>query len=442
MQRLLDPNEAAKISERLHDNALFQACLNVWPERQEEIVSVIARSEDIFCEAAWLMDKLIDANEDIDVVSLVQGLWSTVSLDISRWNSNGVSLPDRYLITSTVFRLVATSFSLHSDSRYCDTLRDALLNVIDEKRPKPANLHEHQQQERQQQELFEAIIPCSAILNEWVNEYIDNTNLWLTEEIDLALNPPLKNERRKTESRKVDKKSNLDYSRYSFRLNVNDKKLENLYVLLSKRDDKGNRFIDGDLMKNNDVDDEIMSNVKAIKDESMRNTAINKYLFNQVFSGQETDVRIVWTSDANKLWYFFNTLYNYMVEIERGGEKVVVRLLEKSGAGPGMFEIVRSRFMNGKKRKVLDERTGKMIETSEPIEYEENAFNKYSKANSPHDTSILDAIINKIAPPRVMNDKEAIDEETDPWKYGIKIPKEPIGLEGDFHDTSHKGKYE
>ena len=233
-----------------------------------------------------------------------------------------------------------------------------------------------------------------------------------------------------------------DYSRYSFRLNVIAKRLETLYVMLSKRDDKGKRLIDGELMKYNEVDEEVLSNVDTIKDESIRKTAINKYLFNQVFSGQETDVCIVWTSDANKLWYFINTLYNYMVEIEREGGKEVVRLLEKSGSGPGLFEIVRSRFMNGKERKVLDERTGKMVETSEPIEYEENAFNKYSKANSPRDTSVLDAIIDKIAPPRFMSDKEAIDEETNPWKYGIKTPKESVALDGDLHDTSHKGKYE
>ena len=142
------------------------------------------------------------------------------------------------------------------------------------------------------------------------------------------------------------------------------------------------------------------------------------------------------------LWYFIYTLNNYKVEIGREGEKRVVRLLEKSGVGPGLFEIVRSRFMNGKKRKEFDERTCKMVETSEPIEYKKNAFSKYSKANSPHDTSVVDAIIDKIAPPRVMSDKESIDEETDPWKYGIKTPKNSTELGGNFHDTNHKGKYE
>lgn len=205
MQRLLNPNEAARISERLHDNALFITCQRVWPGRQEYITSVMVRAEDVFFEVAWLVDELIDAERDTDINTLIRGLWSTVILDIGHW-ANNVSIPDRYLTASTVFRIVSTAFSLHWQSHYCDILRNALLMIVDEKRPEPASLHEHQQQERQQQELLEAIIPCSAILKDWVNEYIDTPDYWLTDEIDNALNPPQNITNRRTESRKADKK--------------------------------------------------------------------------------------------------------------------------------------------------------------------------------------------------------------------------------------------
>lgn len=204
MQRLLNPSEAALIDERLHDNALLQACKKVWPGRQDVIVSLMARSEDIFCESAWLMDELVDA-KDVDVINLAYGLWSNVVSDTGQWN-NGISMADRYLIVSTIFCLVATSFSLHWHSYYCDTLRDALLTVVDEKRPSPRDLHDYQQLERQQQELLEAIIPCSQMLSEWVNEYLDNPESWLTEEIDMALNPKPVIKLGKQESRKADRK--------------------------------------------------------------------------------------------------------------------------------------------------------------------------------------------------------------------------------------------
>ena len=442
MQRLLHENEVAKIRKQLSDNALLFACQHIWPKMQEEIVSVKPCPEDIFCEAAWLMDELINADEVTNVKGLIEDLWSKAVSDIMNWTEKSIPLTERHLILSTIFRLVAITFSLHYHSHYCDTLRDVLLEVIEERRQPPKDLPEMRQLETQQERLEGAIISCADLLNEWVNEYIDNPKSWLTYKIDAVLTSQPKDKSGKTEKHNAAQKSDSDYSRYSFLLNVNDKQLENLYVMLSKRDDEGKRFIDGDLMKTNEVDEEILSNVQSIKDENIRNTYINKYLFNQVFSGQETDVRIVWTSNVNQLWYFINTLYNYKIEITRDGKKDVILLLEKGKDGPGIWQMVCSRFLNGKPRKVLDEMTGKKVDTPEPIEFKVKDFYKYSAKNSPRDTSLMDAIINKIAPPRATIDIEAIEEDTKLSKYGIKQPESAEQLGEGFHDTSHKGIYE
>ena len=431
MQRLLNEKEAEQINERLHDNTLLQVCRKVWPRRREMITSVKARVEDFFCEVAWLTDELIDADRGTDAFSLTMELWTDASNNIANWGDK-VSQMDRYLIVSAMFRIVATAFSLHWDSHYCNNMRDALLETENKKCPHPRELYDMQEQQHQQESLFDTIIPCSEMLSEWVNEYIDNPDSWLSEEIDLALNPLLIVKPRKSESRKADKKPNSDYSRYSFRLNVKGKQLEDLYLMLSQRDDKGKRFIDGNLQEFNEatkclsLDKEFLKQYKPVD--------VDKMLFNQVFAGIETDVRIVWRADAVELWYFINTLNNYKVNGKR--------LLEKSGTGPGLMQIVRARFMNGKTRKVLDERIGKEIETSEPIEYGEEAFSHYSKKNSVSDPSVLDAIIRKIAPPRDKTDKEEIEEDFNPLKYGIKPPSEAEQLGEDLRDTSHKGKFQ
>ncbi len=248
--------------------------------------------------------------------------------------------------------------------------------------------------------------------------------------------------RGKNDSKNEEKK----HKRYSFQLNISkrrqQKDLEALYMMLSESHGKGKGFIDGDLMKNNEVDEEILSNVEGIKDERIKNNIINKYLFNQVFSGQETDVRIVWIGGTNELWYFIITLHNYYVEFEGKDGKKKVRLLEKSGTEQGIWQIVCSRFLNGKPQKVLDERTGKKVVKFEPIDFVPKEFYKYSKKNAPRNTSLLDSIIHKIAPPRVKTDKEVIEEDTDPQKYGIRTPNDPEKLEGDLHDTNHKSKFE
>lgn len=431
MQRLLNEKEAEQINERLHDNTLLQVCRKVWPRRREMITSVKARVEDFFCEVAWLTDELIDADRGTDAFSLTMELWTDASNNIANWGDK-VSQMDRYLIVSAMFRIVATAFSLHWDSHYCNNMRDALLETENKKCPHPRELYDMQEQQHQQESLFDTIIPCSEMLSEWVNEYIDNPDSWLSEEIDLALNPLLIVKPRKSESRKADKKPNSDYSRYSFRLNVKGKQLEDLYLMLSQRDDKGKRFIDGNLQEFNEATKCLSLDKECLK--QYKPVDVDKMLFNQVFAGIETDVRIVWRADAVELWYFINTLNNYKVNGKR--------LLEKSGTGPGLMQIVRARFMNGKTRKVLDERIGKEIETSEPIEYGEEAFSHYSKKNSVSDPSVLDAIIRKIAPPRDKTDKEEIEEDFNPLKYGIKPPSEAEQLGEDLRDTSHKGKFQ
>ena len=361
MQRLLNPNEAAKISERLHDNALLQVCRKVWPGRQEEITSVMVRAEDVFFEVIWLMDKLIDVESDIDIKTLISGLWSTIFNDIGYWASN-VSKPDRYLIASTVFRIAATAFSLHWQSHYCDTLRDALLMVTDERRPAPEDLHAQQQQERQQQELLEAIIPCSGILNDWINEYIDNPDSWLTDEIDLALNPPRNIKTGKTESRKVDKKP-IIRKRMTWKGNEITHSFS--YVAKSMPTEEKNKRLSTAFN---------LLNRKYISHTEMT-TFIN------IFSGVETSEYIVWRGYIVELQYFIESL-------------IVKGLITWRRPAPGKWQIVCARFRL--EHDVVEEdaetnrkQPSKIIDTLEPSQ-----FNKIPKANKLKKHEILDKIIS------------------------------------------------
>lgn len=362
MQRLLNQNEAAKISERLHDNALLRACQQVWLARQEEIVSVMARPEDIFCEAAWLMDEMIESDDGKDTTDLVQGLWSKVVIDISSWNRNGVSLPDRYHIVSTIFRIVATSLSLHWKSYYCDILRDALLTVIDEKRPQPAVLYERELQERQQQDLFEAIISCSSILKEWVNEYIDNPDLCLTDEIELALNSPVTIKAGKPESRKVDKKPLIRK-----RMSWEETEITQSFAYVTKSmsaDEKNKRL---SVFFN-------LLNRRYISHTEMA-TFIN------LFSGVETCDYIVWRGFIVELQYFIESLIN------KG-------LITWNRPAPGKWQIVCARFRiehtaEEEQDNAKSKNKSKVIDVLKPSQ-----FNKIPKGNKLKEHAILDKIIS------------------------------------------------
>lgn len=282
MQRLLEEREVALINDRLHDNALLRACQQIWAQRQE-VVGVVAHSEDIFCESVWLMDELIDANDVTDIMSLVRGLWSTVVSDVSQWRSQSVSIPDRNLIATTIFQLVGIVFSLHWHSHFCEEIHDALLKIVDEKRPSPQTLFDQQQLERQQDELFGNLIASSAMLNEWANEYIDNPSSWLTEEIELALKPPHIAIKVKPETQKEGRKTfNVDTFRETFTYVIEGMSSQEREIRLKLAFNK----MRGILIANDTHYD----------------------TFESLFSGKPLDVKIVWTGTNAQLRILFNLL--------------------------------------------------------------------------------------------------------------------------------------
>lgn len=295
MQRLLEEREVALINDRLHDNALLRACQQIWAQRQE-VVGVVAHSEDIFCESVWLMDELIDANDVTDIMRLVRGLWSTVVSDVSQWRSQSVSIPDRNLIATTIFQLVGIVFSLHWHSHFCEEIHDALLKIVDEKRPSPQTLFDQQQLERQQDELFENLIASSAMLNEWANEYIDNPSSWLTEEIELALKPPHIAIKVKPETQKEGRKTfNVDTFRETFTYVIEGMSSQERETRLKLGFNKMRGIL---IEKNTHYD-----------------------TFESLFSSKPLDVKIVWTGTNAQLRMLFNLLVtkNKLVKKPTGG---------------------------------------------------------------------------------------------------------------------------
>lgn len=362
MQRLLNPNEAALIDARLHDNTLLVVCHKIWPERQEEITSVMVQPEDIFYESAWLIDELVEANTETDAASNARKLWSTVFNDIGYW-ANGVSLNDRYLIASTIFRLVATAFSLHWQSKYCDTLRDALLTMVEERRPSPEDLHELQKRERQQDELLDAIIACSASLKDWVNDYIDNPNLWLTEEIEQALNPHHSTNTEKPESRKADKNNNIHIRRE--RTVWNGKEITHSFDYRPKG------------ISNEERNNRLSTFFNLLNKKYVSHTDMNTFI--NIFSGVATTEYVVWKRTIVELQYLIEQL-------------IVKQIVTWTHPAPGKWQIVCARFKHMHKTKE-DDHDEWVIEPLVP-----DQFNKIPKKSKLTENPLLDKIISILIP--------------------------------------------
>jgi hypothetical protein len=253
------------------------------------------------------------------------------------------------------------------------------------------------------------------------------------------------NSKQRPPHKKDEKKVKPDWTKYSFILNVEDRKIDMLYRLLSEKDEKGKQLIDPDMISHNDIK-QIVGEDKEEYIKSIKHTnkdkidakdiieSLNIMLFKQVFLGQETDVRIIWRGDTNELLYLIDKMNKYKAKKEEGFEL----LLDRKKPGPKLWQLTRLRFMNGKERKVMDERTGKETTTKEPIEFDDDAF---AAKNYPKDTIRLNDIIEKIAPERYMDIEEEIQNDFLRHSGYRKTNTKSVGelyKDGKFHDTRKK----
>jgi len=294
---------------------------------------------------------------------------------------------------------------------------------------------------------IEGHIPEAAML-------LDRGKLYLRQlEADMkkksSATPNDNSKHRHSHKKKDEKKVKPDMAKYSFILNVEDRKMDLLYRLLSEKDEKGKQLIDPDMMSHNDIkqivgedkEDYIKSIKRNNKDKIDAKDIIeslNIMLFKQVFLGQETDVRIVWRGDANELLYLIDNMNKYKVKKEEG----YVFLLDRKKPGPKLWQLTRLRFMNGKEHKVIDERTNKETLTNEPIEFDKDAF---AAKNYPKDTTRLNDILDKIAPERYMDIEEEIQNDFRDHSDYRKTDTKSVGelnKDGNFHDTRKKSKNE
>ena len=231
-----------------------------------------------------------------------------------------------------------------------------------------------------------------------------------------------------------------DYTRRSFILHVSMSRLKMLYTLLSEKGEDGRYFIDGNMQAHNDVRSILQLENDKEYEKVMKETKpvdIDKMLFCLVFTGQDTDVRIVWRAHANELLYLIDTMSKKRVVVSENGKNVTKPLLEWL-SGPRKWQLTRFRFMDGKPRKVMDERTGKEVTVDEPIEFSDNAF---EKQNYPANTTRLDDIINKIVPCQKSNIHEEIANDFEGKGNHRKNTADSLGslkAEGNFRDISHK----
>lgn len=225
-----------------------------------------AQPEDVFRETASLLDFLL-SSEEIDQKK-VDSLWIILINDIRTWKPD-VRDEDKVLMAGTVFLLVKKILCHHADGYFCDTIHDMLEDTLD-RELKILNEQEHQQ-------FLNRLSECSELLSEWINEY-DDSEVWLSDEIEEALAAKQSKEKKKEEV-----KPHKEVIKTSFKYNP-----QNL--------DKGTRNIR--LQKV--YEDMTKEDVELIP------ISTNMKEFLDIFSGEDTLLRIAWIGNTNALHYIFS----------------------------------------------------------------------------------------------------------------------------------------
>ena len=254
MSNRLDQNQQERIRKWFYNHPLFCACQEAFVNFQAGMHYLMFSPTEVFVESVKVIDDILE--DGSDKLDYIHGLWRELIIRYKLWplvHQGNVDDKEYETAVSSVFYSVAVVMSRHCDNFYCETIKDALLAEIDK------NVSVVKQEE---DNIIVRLSQYADKVELWLKDY-NNSDSYLSDDIDDVAHDrtprsslKVVHMNRNVNRRKGAKNPKSDYSRYSFLLNVNEKRLEALYVMLSKRDDKGNRLIDGELMKYNEVDKE------------------------------------------------------------------------------------------------------------------------------------------------------------------------------------------
>ena len=375
---------------------------------------------EVFVESVGVMDDLME--EGTDKLEYIRSLWQNLIIRYKLWPlmHPGAEDDKEYeTAVNSVLYTVAIVLSRHEDSFFSDVIKDALLAEIDS----------HTSVVKQQEDyVIASLSRFAADIDEWLENYA-NSETYLSDDIDdvvhdrkpRSLLKIANNNKTIDNKRKKAKKPKADYSKYSFTL-ISKRKFKgrNSQLLEWLHDElKDKKFI---VDFKNVIVDEDLSQILDIDGK-------NKLVFNAVFSGADTDYHIVWIGTAKELGYFINQLE--------------IRGALSWKEGPRKWQVTRNRIWQGKKEYENEDETGKKHYTYIYEPFKENAFNG---SLVPANTTMLDEIIDLIAPPVEKSSQQKIDDEVaeefnnlSNFEEGNENNEGQKMSEG-FRETSHKSR--
>lgn len=160
MQNSLNKQERQRLNSHFgvegQQNQLLSVCCNIFTLRAGRLEGIKFEAEDLFCQVAWLLDRLFESptlgQQDIDE------MWYRQTQTLRDWPGSTVN--DRLLIVDMEFRIVRKLLCHHWDTYYSNWLYGLFKNTIEREGADGININER-------------LSDYGENINDWINNSYD-----------------------------------------------------------------------------------------------------------------------------------------------------------------------------------------------------------------------------------------------------------------------------
>lgn len=175
MSDRINDNDLTKIKEHFRENPLMKSCQLAFTRYQANMQPLLFAPEETFCEAAVIIDHIMELDQRNEVQAYIATLWDDLRIKMSKWEKTA-SPQNLDMAISAVLYTVATAMSRHWTTFYNVDVTQWLLQII------IANMKvENQELVR----VFNDLLENGDGIEIWINEDYDGN---LSDEIDKIKN--------------------------------------------------------------------------------------------------------------------------------------------------------------------------------------------------------------------------------------------------------------
>ena len=163
MSDRLKDNELTKVAEHFCEHPLMKSCQRAFRRYQAQMQPLLFAPEEVFCEAAIIIDHIFELPQTNEVQTYIASLWDELRIKMSKWEKT-VSPQNLDMAVSAVLYTVAIAMSRHWATFYNFDVTQWLLQAIIQ------NMKvDHQEMVR----VFNDLLEEGDGIEDWINDNFD-----------------------------------------------------------------------------------------------------------------------------------------------------------------------------------------------------------------------------------------------------------------------------